>query len=158
MATTPGRTMSTTAGRRDGKSGRTEWLYVAGECAKLPRCNKYCVSNGFHLGGFCFIKLTYFLFLGVGRDNKVLFRILDLTCWSILLIMVWTYEGAQTISDAAGNLKDKAKNTAEEAWDKVKDTTEKIKDTVTGKTEETKESIKATAKTVERSMNTKNLK
>ncbi|AEE83249.1 Defensin-like protein 37 [Arabidopsis thaliana] len=53
MATTPGRTMSTTAGRRDGKSGRTEWLYVAGECAKLPRCNKYCVSNGFHLGGFC---------------------------------------------------------------------------------------------------------
>nr|Q56XC2.2 RecName: Full=Defensin-like protein 37; AltName: Full=Protein EMBRYO SAC DEVELOPMENT ARREST 21; Flags: Precursor [Arabidopsis thaliana] len=48
-----GRTMSTTAGRRDGKSGRTEWLYVAGECAKLPRCNKYCVSNGFHLGGFC---------------------------------------------------------------------------------------------------------
>lgn len=67
-------------------------------------------------------------------------------------------EGAQTISEAAGNLKDKAKNTAEEAWDKVKDTTEKIKDTVTGKTEETKESIKAKAKTVEKSMNTKNLK
>ncbi|ESQ56397.1 hypothetical protein EUTSA_v10026673mg [Eutrema salsugineum] len=38
---------------RDGKNGRTEWLYVAGECAKLPRCNKYCVSNGFRLGGFC---------------------------------------------------------------------------------------------------------
>ncbi|KAG7543190.1 hypothetical protein ISN45_Aa07g031180 [Arabidopsis thaliana x Arabidopsis arenosa] len=53
MATTPGRTMTTTTGRRDGKSGRTEWLYVAGECAKLPRCNKYCVTNGFHLGGFC---------------------------------------------------------------------------------------------------------
>ncbi|CAL9225057.1 unnamed protein product [Arabidopsis halleri] len=143
MATTPGRTVTTTAGRQDGKStGRTEWLYVAGECAKLPRCNKYCVTNGFHLGGFCFVKhMISFLFV-VGRDNKVLFR----------------NEGAQTISDAAGNLKDKAKNTAEEAWDKVKDTTEKIKDTVTGKTEETKESIKATAKTVERSMNTKNLK
>ncbi|EFH39415.1 hypothetical protein ARALYDRAFT_333002 [Arabidopsis lyrata subsp. lyrata] len=142
MATTPGRTMTTTAGRPDGKTGRTEWLYVAGECAKLPRCNKYCVTNGFHLGGFCFIKHMISFLFGVGRDNKVLFR----------------NEGAQTISDAAGNLKDKAKNTAEEAWDKVKDTTEKIKDTVTGKTEETKESIKATAKTVERSMNTKNLK
>ncbi|CAN8324222.1 unnamed protein product [Cochlearia groenlandica] len=42
-----------TEGGRDGKTGRAEWLYVAGECAKLPRCNKYCVSYGFHLGGFC---------------------------------------------------------------------------------------------------------
>ncbi|CAN6870721.1 hypothetical protein Bca4012_045208 [Brassica carinata] len=42
-----------TAGGRDGKAGRSEWLYVAGECAKLPLCNKYCVSNGFRLGGFC---------------------------------------------------------------------------------------------------------
>ncbi|XP_010527215.1 PREDICTED: uncharacterized protein At4g13230 [Tarenaya hassleriana] len=65
-------------------------------------------------------------------------------------------EGAKTISEAAENLKEKAKNTAEEAWDKVKDTTEKIKDTVVGKSEDAKESIKATAKTVERSMNTKN--
>lgn len=43
-----------TAGGRDEKTGgRSEWLYVAGECAKLPLCNKYCVSNGFRLGGFC---------------------------------------------------------------------------------------------------------
>ncbi|XP_019087974.1 PREDICTED: defensin-like protein 37 [Camelina sativa] len=53
VATTQGRTMTTSARGRGRKSGRTEWLYVAGECAKLPRCNKYCVSNGFHLGGFC---------------------------------------------------------------------------------------------------------
>ncbi|KFK39770.1 hypothetical protein AALP_AA3G285400 [Arabis alpina] len=55
-ATNAGRIMDTTAataGGRGGKSGRTEWLYVAGECAKLPRCNKYCVSTGFRLGGFC---------------------------------------------------------------------------------------------------------
>ncbi|CAG7910384.1 unnamed protein product [Brassica rapa] len=42
-----------TAGGPDGKTGRSEWLYVAGECAKLPLCNKYCISNGFRLGGFC---------------------------------------------------------------------------------------------------------
>ncbi|XP_018444634.1 defensin-like protein 37 [Raphanus sativus] len=42
-----------TTGGRNGKTGRSEWLYVAGECAKLPHCNKYCVSNGFRLGGFC---------------------------------------------------------------------------------------------------------
>ncbi|KAL1200419.1 Defensin-like protein 37 [Cardamine amara subsp. amara] len=53
MATTLGQTMTGTARGHDGKSSRTEWLYVAGECAKLPRCNKYCVSNGFRLGGFC---------------------------------------------------------------------------------------------------------
>ncbi|CAA7031695.1 unnamed protein product [Microthlaspi erraticum] len=55
-ATDAGRTMATkaaAAGAQDGKSGRTEWLYLAGECAKLPRCNKYCVSNGFRLGGHC---------------------------------------------------------------------------------------------------------
>ncbi|CAL9222236.1 unnamed protein product, partial [Arabidopsis halleri] len=47
-------------------------------------------------------------------------------------------EGGGRSEDAAGNLKDK-----------------KNKDTVTGKSEETKDSIKATAKSVERNMNTK---
>ncbi|CAH8358771.1 unnamed protein product [Eruca vesicaria subsp. sativa] len=43
-----------TEGGRDGKTtGRPEWQYPAGECAKLPPCNKYCLSKGFLLGGVC---------------------------------------------------------------------------------------------------------
>ncbi|CAK9326009.1 unnamed protein product [Citrullus colocynthis] len=67
-----------------------------------------------------------------------------------------TMDMAGMVSAKAHEVSAKAKQAIEAAWDSAKDTAQRAKDTLVDTAKDSKEFVKANAKSVEKSMNTKN--